>query len=206
MTGMAISRRSPRRTRAPAGSFLDGGWRWLCLGGRLRDTLTKPPKAEWARQHSVMNITNFLCGWPHEHVACIVRLPEEPSWTRQTSEGVIVPMPSDTRETRDADGRVLVFTDESDRSWEVHEIRDLIPLVRPNSFLRSEYSAGWLLFVSGNERRRLAPFPPGWRFADAARLRCWVNDAIPVRAAAIGLAADEVRDLPPASRSSQAPG
>jgi len=116
-----------------------------------------------------------------------------------------VPMSSDTRETRDADGRVLVFTDESDRSWEVHEIRDLIPLVRPNRFLRSEYSTGWLLFVSGSERRRLAPYPPGWRFADAARLRCWVNDAIPVRATAISLTA-EVRDLPPASRSSQASG
>ena len=115
-------------------------------------------------------------------------------------------MSSDTRETRDADGRVLVFTDESDRSWEVHEIRDLIPLVRPNRFLRSEYSTGWLLFVSGSERRRLAPYPPGWRFADAARLRCWVNDAIPVRATTISLTADEVRELPPASRSSQASG
>ena len=91
-------------------------------------------------------------------------------------------MPTNARDTRDADAWVLVFTDESDRAWEVHEIRDPVLPDRRNRFLCSEYSAGWLLFVSGEERRRLAPYPPGWRFADAARLRCWVNDALPVRA------------------------
>ena len=111
-------------------------------------------------------------------------------------------MPTDTRDTRDADGRVLVFMDESDRSWEVHEIRDAILTDRRNRYIRSEYSAGWLLFVSGEERRRLAPYPPGWRFADAARLRCWVNDALPVRATVTGMTS-EVRGLPPVSRSPQ---
>jgi len=91
-------------------------------------------------------------------------------------------MPRNTGVTREADGRVLVFTDESNRSWEVHEIRDPVLPDRRNRFLRSEFSAGWLLFVSGDERRRFAPYPVGWRFADAARLRCWVNDALPVRA------------------------
>lgn len=112
-------------------------------------------------------------------------------------------MASDTRDTGDTNAWVLVFTDESDRSWEVHEIRDAILPDRRNRFLRSEFSQGWLLFVSGDERRRLAPYPPGWRFADAARLRCWVNDALPVRAVTTGLPAREVRELPPVSRSSQ---
>jgi hypothetical protein len=114
-------------------------------------------------------------------------------------------MPRDTRDTRDAGLGVLVFTDESHRSWEVHEIRDPVLPDRRNRFLRSEYSAGWLLFVSGDERRRFAPYPPGWRFADAARLRCWVNDALPVRATATSMTAHEVRELPPVSRSSQEP-
>jgi hypothetical protein len=112
-------------------------------------------------------------------------------------------MPTNARDTRDADPRVLVFTDESDRAWEVHEIRDRILSDHRNRYIRSEYSAGWLLFVSGEERRRLAPYPPGWRFADAARLRCWVNDALPVRAAPTSMTAHEVRELPPVSRSSQ---
>jgi hypothetical protein len=112
-------------------------------------------------------------------------------------------MPRDTGDTRDAGALVLVFTDESDRSWEVHEIRDPVLPDRRNRFVRGEFAAGWLLFVSGNERRRLAPYPPGWRFADAARLRCWVNDALPVRASATSMTVREVRELPPVSRSSQ---
>jgi hypothetical protein len=112
-------------------------------------------------------------------------------------------MPRDTSDTRDANAWVLVFTDESDRAWEVHEIRDPFLPDRRNRFLRSEFSAGWLLFVSGEERRRLAPYPPGWRFADAARLRCWVNDALPVRAIGTSLTAHELPGSPPVSRSSQ---
>jgi hypothetical protein len=112
-------------------------------------------------------------------------------------------MPMDARGTRDSNAWVLVFTDEADRSWEVHEIRDPVLPDRRNRFLRSEFSQGWLLFVSGDERRRLAPYPPGWRFADAARLRCWVNDALPVRAATTTVTTHEVHELPPVSRSSQ---
>lgn len=112
-------------------------------------------------------------------------------------------MPTNARDTREDNAWVLVFTDESDRSWEVHEIRDPILSDRRNRYIRSEFSAGWLLFVSGEERRRLAPYPPGWRFADAARLRCWVNDALPVRASVPSMTTEEVRVLPSVTRSSQ---
>src|SRR4051812_43125798 len=84
-------------------------------------------------------------------------------------------------DTLDGDFPVIEFTDESDRAWEVREIRFPILPERGKYLLRTEYSAGWLLFMCGEERRRLAPYPPGWRLADAARLRCWVNDALPVR-------------------------
>jgi hypothetical protein len=104
-------------------------------------------------------------------------------------------MPRETRDTQVTNAWVLVFTDESDRSWEVHEIRDPVLPDRRNRFLRREYSEGWLLFVSGEERRRLAPYPPGWRFADAARLRCWVNDAHPVRTTVTSMTAHEVPEF-----------
>jgi hypothetical protein len=142
-----------------------------------------------------------MCASAQEHSLCNAEL-SEPDGRARPQNGVIASMRTNARETSDADAWVLVFTDESDRSWEVHEIRDPILPDRRNRFIRSEYAAGWLLFVSGNERRRLAPYPPGWRFADAARLRCWVNDAHPVRAGA-SMTAHEVRELPPVSRSSQ---
>lgn len=96
---------------------------------------------------------------------------------------------------------VLAFTDESNRAWEVREIREPILPERATLLLRREYSAGWLLFISGDERRRLAPYPPGWRLADPARLRCWVNDALPVRSARGGDSTHGACDLPHVSGS-----
>lgn len=110
----------------------------------------------------------------------------------------------DISDGREADFAVLAFTDDSDRAWEVREIRDPTLPERARRLL-GEYSNGWLLFMSGDERRRLAPYPPGWRHADAARLRCWVNDALPVRPASAGTSRDEVCELPPQSRSNRDP-
>ena len=98
---------------------------------------------------------------------------------------------------------VLVFTDESNRAWEVREIREAILPERAGLLLRREYSGGWLLFISGDERRRLAPYPPGWRLADPVRLRCWVNDALPVRARSGASTGDGVCELPPVNASPQ---
>lgn len=110
-----------------------------------------------------------------------------------------------TSDAGDADDfPVLAFTDESDRAWEVREIREPVLPERARRLL-GEYSNGWLLFMSGEERRRLAPYPPGWRHADAARLRCWVNDALPVRPVGRRSTDSEVCDLPPVTRSSPDP-
>lgn len=113
-------------------------------------------------------------------------------------------MLQDTSDGRDTDFPVLAFTDESDRAWEVREIRDPALPERAKRLL-GDYSNGWLLFMSGEERRRLAPYPPGWRHADAARLRCWVNDALPVHTGSRAATSDGVCELPPVSRSSQDP-
>jgi hypothetical protein len=73
------------------------------------------------------------------------------------------------------------FVDETERDWEVREIREPILSERRHLFIRPEYANGWLLFTSGEERRRLAPLPPGWRFATQDQLRAWCREAIPAR-------------------------
>lgn len=113
-------------------------------------------------------------------------------------------MLQDIGDGRDIDSPVLAFTDESERAWEVREIRDPALPERAKRLL-GEYSNGWLLFMSGEERRRLAPYPAGWRHADAARLRSWVNDALPVRSGSRSATSDRVRELPAMSRNSQDP-
>ena len=74
-----------------------------------------------------------------------------------------------------------MFVDDAERGWEVREIRDPVLLDRRNGFVRPEYANGWLLFTSGEERRRLAPLPPGWRFATQQQLRVWCREATPAR-------------------------
>jgi hypothetical protein len=41
----------------------------------------------------------------------------------------------------------------------------------------SEYSNGWLCFESEEEKRRLAPVPPGWEEAGPDRLSTWLQAA-----------------------------
>lgn len=76
---------------------------------------------------------------------------------------------------------VGTFVDETNRHWEVREIRERILPGRSELLARPEFSDGWLLFSSGDERRRLAPLPPGWREASEVQLRRWCADALPSR-------------------------
>ena len=41
----------------------------------------------------------------------------------------------------------------------------------------SEFSQGWLCFESEDEKRRLAPVPPGWQEAGPDRLSTWLQAA-----------------------------
>jgi hypothetical protein len=78
-------------------------------------------------------------------------------------------------------GDTPTFVDDTQRQWEVREICEPILPDRTSLLAPSEFSAGWLLFTSGAERRRLAPLPPGWRQAPEAQLRRWCEDACPAR-------------------------
>lgn len=47
-------------------------------------------------------------------------------------------------------------------------------------FLASTLAAGWLVFESPSERRRLSPIPPGWDACSDAQLERWCERATPV--------------------------
>jgi hypothetical protein len=76
------------------------------------------------------------------------------------------------------DINVRTFRDELNREWEVRAVRE--PLTeRRARLLRPEHVHGWLLFCLGEERRRLAPLPPGWFVASDVQLTRWCDDAEP---------------------------
>jgi hypothetical protein len=81
---------------------------------------------------------------------------------------------------------VCTFLDDSERRWEVRQISEPLLPERSDLLARPEFAEGWLLFLSGAERRRLAPLPPGWREAPESQLRRWCADAFPARALANG--------------------
>lgn len=74
---------------------------------------------------------------------------------------------------------VRVFRDELDREWEVRAVRDELTERRMRLLPRPELANGWLLFCLGEERRRLAPLPPGWFVATDVQLTRWCDDAEP---------------------------
>lgn len=63
------------------------------------------------------------------------------------------------------------FTDDQGTRWEILQVSsDTLTSGRPD-FLPAAFRNGWLVFDSGVERRRLAPFPAEWQgFAQDALL------------------------------------
>jgi hypothetical protein len=61
---------------------------------------------------------------------------------------------------------VREFTDEQGRSWRAWDIRpDAIhPKTKAEDYLAACYDVGWIVFetLSGNEKRRLCPYPVRW--------------------------------------------
>jgi len=75
---------------------------------------------------------------------------------------------------------VRIFRDSGDREWEVRAIQEQLTERRTRLLPRPELAQGWLLFTSGDERRRFDALPPGWRLASDALLCRWCEDAAPV--------------------------
>lgn len=72
---------------------------------------------------------------------------------------------------------VFAFTDAESRGWEVRAIRHPLLPARHARLMAPAYAEGWLLFTSGEERRRYAPLPADWRAASEAQLREWCAGA-----------------------------
>lgn len=77
------------------------------------------------------------------------------------------------------DFSVRIFRDELNREWEVRAVREALTERRVRLLPRPELANGWLLFRLGEERRRLAPLPPGWFVATDVQLTRWCDDAEP---------------------------
>jgi hypothetical protein len=75
---------------------------------------------------------------------------------------------------------VRTFRDGLNREWEVWAIQEQLTERRTRLLPKPELANGWLLFTSGDERRRLDILPPGWTLANEAVLCRWCDDAIPV--------------------------
>jgi hypothetical protein len=69
------------------------------------------------------------------------------------------------------------FTDRTGRSWRVwHTLPRLAGVL---TALPHDWKQGWLTFESGDDKRRLAPFPAEWETLPASRLELLCRMAEP---------------------------
>jgi hypothetical protein len=75
-----------------------------------------------------------------------------------------------------------VFDDVRGKRWRVFAVRPTRPTVE-RSALPESFREGWLSFESGDEKRRVAPIPPGWEelTIDDLRLLCQRAQRAPKR-------------------------
>src|SRR5258708_39794518 len=79
---------------------------------------------------------------------------------------------------------VREFTDEHGVAWRAWDIRPeaIHPQTRGEDYLADCYVVGWIVFetASGNEKRRLCPWPTKWARASVGQLREMLARAEPV--------------------------
>lgn len=63
------------------------------------------------------------------------------------------------------------------RTWTVW---DVVPEASTVAAVEPEYSAGWLVFQSAEEKRRFAPAPPGWSEFSDRDLGVLLHSSVPV--------------------------
>jgi len=80
---------------------------------------------------------------------------------------------------------VREFLDEHGKSWRVWCIlpEAIHPVTRAEDYLADCYQLGWLVFetTSGDEKRRLCPFPRDWETVDEGSLRSLLAESEAVR-------------------------
>lgn len=80
---------------------------------------------------------------------------------------------------------VRELVDEHGTAWRVWCIlpEAIHPVTRAEDYLADCYQLGWLVFetVTGDEKRRLCPFPKDWENADEHVLRALLGESEPVR-------------------------
>jgi hypothetical protein len=80
---------------------------------------------------------------------------------------------------------VREFIDEQGKAWRVWCIlpEAIHPVTRAEDYLADCYQLGWLVFetTSGDEKRRLCPFPRDWEHAHEQTLRSMLSESEPVR-------------------------
>lgn len=79
---------------------------------------------------------------------------------------------------------VREFRDSSGRKWRAWDIKpeEIHPVTRAEDYLADCYVTGWIVFetLSGNEKRRLCPWPIRWTEESEAGLRRLLERADPV--------------------------
>lgn len=92
---------------------------------------------------------------------------------------------------------VREFLDEHEKVWRVWCIlpESIHPITRAEDYLADCYQLGWLVFetTSGDQKRRLCPFPRDWESADASALRSLLaqSEAVRPRRSSGEMVADE---------------
>lgn len=80
---------------------------------------------------------------------------------------------------------VREFVDDTGKAWRVWCIlpESIHPITRAEDYLADCYQLGWLVFETstGDEKRRLCPFPSHWMSADDGALRSLLSESEPVR-------------------------
>jgi hypothetical protein len=80
---------------------------------------------------------------------------------------------------------VRELVDEQGKAWRVWCIlpESIHPVTRAEDYLADCYQLGWLVFetVTGDEKRRLCPFPRDWERVDEQVLRSLLGQSEPVR-------------------------
>ena len=80
---------------------------------------------------------------------------------------------------------VREFRDAQGKGWRVWCIlpESIHPVTRAEDYLADCYQLGWLVFeaTSGDEKRRLCPFPQKWESADEGELRALLGQSEAVR-------------------------